>query len=755
MSLRDRFFQWLDSSVSHRILLAAQGALLAVLLILGLLSFPLFFIAALGNHREHVENVASRVTDRYQDQFDSVLHELQQLASNSLVVNSLVDSSGREIYLHAHMRDFRLPFGMAGTILLYDSNLSLFAANWGLLKPDVLDAASWANDTIRSGKPGVKVTDVAGSKYVVLILPMLYPPSGTVEAALVAAIRSDELFPPRKDAFASGGRLSISGSNGPLLRYECQRGAFWGTAAASREISWSGSQFSFTYLETRREVIAKLFAIILAYLAVCGIVLLLGYLGSKRFATRFANSLTDLADVSRGIAEGRVDRTKVEWRKQDEIGRFVSAFNTMVDELSGARMMLEARVEERTEELQRALARADRATAAKDRFLATMSHEIRTPMNGILGLAHLLSEPDLDVGTTQRYANAILGSGNTLLALLNDILDLSKADAGQLKMAFAPVRLTTLLTDVAELFSAAALKKGTRVELHDANPDGQLYMADSTRLRQMLSNLLSNSIKFTDGGQINMRVEELMRQDDIATLRFSVEDTGIGIEEEAQKVLFKPFSQIDDSSTRAVGGTGLGLFVVKTLAGLMGGTVGVTSRPGEGSCFWFTINAAVSDAKLDPEDVLPRVESRPEFEGHVLVAEDNLLNLMLIQKMLERAGLTVSTVVNGEQALQMRQQGSYDLILMDCQMPVMDGYQSTREIRRWESGSDASHVPIVALTAAAFEDDRANAFSAGMDGFLAKPINAGELWAELGTWLRRRKKKADANEETEDTLTPP
>jgi signal transduction histidine kinase/AmiR/NasT family two-component response regulator len=753
MSLRDRFHEWLDSSVSHRILLAAQGTLLALLVTLGLLSFPIFFITALDNHRDHVENVAARVTDRYQDQFDSVLHELQQLASNSLVINSLVDSVGRETYLHAHMRDFRLPFGVAGTILLYDSNLTVFAANWGLLKPDVVNAVSWANDAIRTGRPGLAVAEVAGSKHVILVLPMFYPPSGTAEAALVAVVRSDELFPPRKDTFVSGGCLTISGSSEPFLRYGCDRGDFWGTVASSGKLIWSGSQFEFTYLETRQKVIARLFAITLAYLAVCCIVLWLGYLASNRLATRFTSSLAELAEVSRGIVEGRVvDRAKVEWQKPDEIGLFVGEFNNMVDELSTARLMLEARVAERTAELEKALVRADSATAAKDRFLATMSHEIRTPMNGILGLAHLLSEPDLDVGTTQRYANAILGSGNTLLALLNDILDISKADAGQLKMAFTTVKISTLLTEVAELFSAAALRKGTRVDLHVANLGDQLYMADPTRLRQVLSNLLSNSIKFTEGGRIDLRVEELIRQDDVATLRFSVDDTGIGIDEDAQKVLFKPFSQVDDSSTRAAGGTGLGLFVVKTLAELMGGTVGVTSRPGEGSCFWFTISAAVSTSKLEPANSVTPTENRPEFNGHVLVVEDNLLNLMLIQKMLERAGLTVSTVVNGEEALQKRQEVHYDLILMDCQMPVMDGYQSTREIRRWERSSGASHVPIVALTAAAFDDDRTNAFSAGMDGFLAKPINPPQLWAELSLWLSRRKMAAEAQEET---MSPP
>ncbi len=386
------------------------------------------------------------------------------------------------------------------------------------------------------------------------------------------------------------------------------------------------------------------------------------------------------------------------------------------------------------------------ANLAKSRFLATMSHEIRTPMNGILGMAQMLLHPNLHESERADYARTILSSGQTLLKLLNDILDISKIEAGKFQLESTAFSPKTLMHETCNLFASAALAKGVQLDYHWQGPAAQRYLADSHRLRQMLANLIGNAIKFTARGSIHMRCEQTQREDQTAWLEFSVQDSGIGIAADKIELLFKPFSQADSSTTREFGGSGLGLSIVRQLARAMGGDVGVNSETGIGSTFSFRIQTRIvtdqqdsrSTARTGPEQPHPEANNNP-LQGHLLVAEDNPVNALVIKSLLSTLGLTMTLAVDGQQAVAAIIQGEAgklpDLILMDLNMPVLDGYGATEKIRQWEADNAKPRLPIIALTADAFEEDRQHCLAVGMDDFLTKPIALGALRSALARWL--------------------
>lgn len=365
------------------------------------------------------------------------------------------------------------------------------------------------------------------------------------------------------------------------------------------------------------------------------------------------------------------------------------------------------------QELQAARESADAASLAKSSFLANMSHELRTPMNGVLGLTQVMLEDGQLAPEQEQTLRAIRSSGQSLVALLNDILDFSKIEAGRLELEQVPFSARQLIEQVYELLGEAARAK--QLDLRINKQELGWVKGDPTRIRQVLLNLIGNAIKFTPAGYIEVRV---IRYDEM--LRFEVQDTGIGISADKQANLWQPFTQADASTTRRFGGTGLGLAISRRLVELMGGEVDLQSAPGMGSVFGFTVRAQSCPAPAN-EDTTPMLFQLPA-DMRVLVAEDNVVNQVVARRMLEHFGLDPVIVPNGAQALDLMREQRWDIVLMDCHMPVMDGLQATRTLR--ESGSDQY---IVAMTAGTMPEDRRAAMEAGMDGFLPKPVRMEDL----------------------------
>jgi PAS domain S-box-containing protein len=405
----------------------------------------------------------------------------------------------------------------------------------------------------------------------------------------------------------------------------------------------------------------------------------------------------------------------------------------MAQELDAHRHHLEELVHQRTAQLDQALAAAETASRTKSAFLANMSHEIRTPMNAILGLTHLLGRESPTPQQTARLSK-IEGAARHLLSIINDILDLSKIEAGKLQLEERDFALQALLDHVGSIVGDAAAVKG--LHIHTDADDTPLWLrGDDTRVRQALLNYAGNAVKFTAQGSITLRAQLLEQRGERLLVRFEVEDTGVGVEAEQLPRLFEAFEQADISTTRRHGGTGLGLAITRRLAALMGGEAGAVSTPGVGSIFWFTawLGRGQPLRAGTPQLAQAEAELRLRHTGaRLLLAEDNFVNREVATELLRGVGLQVDVAENGRVALEKLQQQPYDLVLMDVQMPVMDGLEATRALR---ACPEHAALPVLAMTANAFDEDRTACLAAGMNDFVAKPVDPEGMYATLLKWL--------------------
>jgi signal transduction histidine kinase/HPt (histidine-containing phosphotransfer) domain-containing protein/ActR/RegA family two-component response regulator len=415
-------------------------------------------------------------------------------------------------------------------------------------------------------------------------------------------------------------------------------------------------------------------------------------------------------------------------------------FSRLHRDLERLRRELESRVEERTRELVE-------ANRAQSQFLANMSHEIRTPLNAVLGTARLLLEGDLGPHERER-AELIVQSGRNLLCVLDDVLDFSKIEAGRLELQSVDFHVRSQLEAAVQPFVGLAQEKGVALRLEIAPEVPEALRGDPARLTQALSNLVANAVKFTGRGEVGVRVSAEPRGDR-TRLSLEVTDTGMGIAPEAAARLFQPFVQADGSTTRRFGGSGLGLVIVRRLAQLMGGEVSFDSEPGKGSRFRFAVDLQASQGAA-PEPVR-RIETRASG-ARVLVADDSRVNQKVVSGVLERMGFVVDVAGSGGEAVEAWARGAPAAILMDCQMPGMDGYEATARIREGEG--TRRHTPIIAMTASALEGDREKCLAAGMDDYLPKPFSPEELARAMRRWTGAEAAFAGAAAEAARTPAP-
>lgn len=514
----------------------------------------------------------------------------------------------------------------------------------------------------------------------------------------------------------------------------------------------------------------------LIILSITLVVFLATYLLATRLQRIISKPVLALADLAKHVYQKRDYSQRAKNASDDEIGTLVDAFNAMLDEIQqemderikaqveliNHRDHLEEIVNDRTAELKSTnhqleitvekanlmAKQADQANKFKSEFLANMSHEIRTPMNAIIGFSELLSEEDL---TEQQHSflNTILNSGKSLLQLINDILDFSKIEAGRLQTEIIECKMQEFLGDINSFLRPLALEKGLDFNLLQCGELPAIFFTDPVRVRQCLVNLVGNAIKFTAQGHVYINVST-ERHHEKDCIRFDVENTGIGIPEEKQKSIFEAFTQADGSTTRKFGGTGLGLSITKQLTELLGGKITLKSKDGEGTTFTIMLPAGVKLEESEMintynimDDLIQKTHEKPTkpketngYSAKILVAEDAVANQALIRILLERLGHEVVIVENGAEAIETLEKQTFDLVLMDMMMPVMNGYDATRKLRA--AGCD---LPIIALTANAMKEDDKKCFDAGCNGYLSKPIDRKQLQALLDHYLKALKTK--------------